>query len=332
MKSKNLLKTSFSDSWLLMLSAFLLIFIFVLFSTENKLVEPVGREYRGLLVPGSLFFGDLFSPSKSDEGKKVKGEAVATYPIPVFMGESGEFSLTAKAIYALDVNSGKPLFSKNPEGPLLPASTTKMATALVALAHYNPDEVLTVPKIDVPGQNMGLKEGEKVSVRNLLYGLLVFSGNDAAEVLAFHYPGGRGNFISAMNALSQSLVLKNTNFKNPTGLDEYLHFSTAEDLVKIASFAIQNPLFSQIVSTSAIDVASEDGRVVHKLVNINRLLGKVPGVSGIKTGKTENAGEALVTLIERNGTGVIIVLLGSKDRFGETEKLIDWIYLNYEWK
>lgn len=306
MKPKNLPKNSFSDSWLLMLSAFLLVFISV------------------------LFFGDLFS--KNNEGKKVKGEAIATYSLPVFVGESGEFSLTAKAVYALDINSGKALFSKNPEDPLLPASTTKMATAMVALAHYNPDEVLTVPKLDVPGQSMGLKEGEKVSVRNLLYGLLVFSGNDSAEVLAFYYPGGRDNFVSVMNALSQSLNLKNTNFKNPTGLDEYLHFSTAEDLVKIASFAIQNPLFSQIVSTSAIDVASDDGRVVHKLVNINKLLGKVPGVSGIKTGKTENAGEALVTLVERDGTGVIIVLLGSRDRFGETERLINWIYENYEWR
>lgn len=308
MKFKHLSKNSFSESGLFILSALLLVLI------------PV------------LFFGGLFPESKNDEGRKVKGEAIAIYPIPVFIGGSEDFSLTTKAAYALDINSGRALFSKSPEDPLLPASTTKMATALVALAHYNPDEVLIVPKLDVPGQNMGLKEGERVSVRNLLYGLLVFSGNDAAEVLAFYYPGGRSNFVFAMNALAQSLGLKNTNFKNPTGLDEYLHFSTAKDLTKIASAAIRNPLFSQIVSTSAIDVASEDGRVVHKLVNINRLLGKVPGVSGIKTGKTENAGEALVTLVERDGTGVIIVLLGSKDRFGETEKLINWIYLNYEWK
>ncbi|MBI2007228.1 MAG: D-alanyl-D-alanine carboxypeptidase, partial [Candidatus Blackburnbacteria bacterium] len=126
--------------------------------------------------------------------------------------------------------------------------------------------------------------------------------------------------------------LENTNFKNPVGFDEYLHFSTAEDLVKVAAYAIGNPVFSEIVSTQEVEVKSTDGKTVHKLNNINELLGKVPGVIGVKTGWTVNAGEALVTLVERDGNKVMLSVLSSDDRFGETEKLIDWIFKNYEWK
>lgn len=239
-------------------------------------------------------------------------------------------ALSAKAAYAVDIGSGKILFSKNIKEPLLPASTTKIATALVSLSHYNLDDVLTVNVRDVDGHKMGLRNGEKITVRSLLYGLLVFSGNDAAEVLAANYPGGRENFVSAMNSLAKSIGLENTNFKNPVGFDEYLHFSTAEDLVKAAVYAVKNPVFSEIVSTREMKVTSVDGKIVHKLDNINELLGKIPGVVGVKTGWTVNAGEALVTLVERDGHKVMLSVLSSDDRFGETEKLIDWIYLNYE--
>lgn len=241
-------------------------------------------------------------------------------------------SLSAKASYAVDLEAGKALFAKDAQEPLLPASTTKITTALVSLSHYKLDEVLKVSIPDVAGHKMGLRNGERITVRGLLYGLLVFSGNDAAEVLAANYPGGRENFVNAMNSLAKNIGLENTNFKNPVGFDEYLHFSTAEDLVKAAIYAIKNPVFSEIVSTREVKVTSADGKIIHNLANINELLGKVPGVIGVKTGWTVNAGEALVTLVERDGNKVMLAVLASDDRFGETEKLIDWIYSNYEWK
>lgn len=240
-------------------------------------------------------------------------------------------AFSAKAIYAVDVDSGKILIARNTNEPVLPASTTKIATALVALEHYNLDTVLTVGEIDVEGQTMELVPGERLSIDSLLYGLLVFSANDAAEVLAGNYPGGRDNFVAEMNRLAQRLGLKNTHFTNPAGLDAYLHFSTAKDLAILAAHAVTNPVFAEIVATPKIDVTSIDGEVVHKLVNINQLVGNVPGVLGVKTGWTINAGESLVTLVERDGKRAVISVLGSNDRFGETEKLIDWIFASYSW-
>lgn len=240
--------------------------------------------------------------------------------------------LSAKAVYAIDVASGKPLFAKNEEVPLLPASTTKLATALISLEGYNLQDILTVGELEVEGQVMELVPDEQISVSSLLYGLLLFSANDAAEVLAQNFSGGRENFILDMNKLAESLGLEDTNFVNPTGLDEYLHFSTAKDLVLLALYATQNQTIAEIVKTPKIEVSSVDGKVVHELVNLNQLVGKVPGVLGVKTGWTENSAESLITLVEREGNSVIIAVLGSPDRFGETEELIDWIYQNYSWE
>ncbi|MDO8452723.1 MAG: D-alanyl-D-alanine carboxypeptidase family protein [bacterium] len=241
-----------------------------------------------------------------------------------------EPEFTAKSIYAVDLNSGKVLFSKNPNTPILPASTTKMASALVALDYYQTEDVITIGKVNIDGQKIGLLEGEKISVHDLLNGLLVASGNDTAEVLAANYPGGRQQFIDKMNELAETLGLENTHFVNPTGLDEYLHFSTAKDLVKIASFAIQNPVIAQIVATPETSTLGLNMKA-HKLFNVNLLVGKIPGVIGVKTGWTINSGESVVTLINRDNKRVMMALMGSADRFGETEKLINWTFENYSW-
>lgn len=278
-----------------------------------------------------LILASVLGFSLQQEAKEPKTETVVTNSPSIVDKGIEPPALSAQAAYAVDVESGKVLFSKNIKEPLLPASTTKIMTALVSLSHYNLDDTLTVDIGGVEGHKMGLKNGEKMAVRDLLYGLLVSSGNDAAEVLAANYPGGRENFVSAMNRLADDIGLEDSNFRNPVGFDEYLHFSTAKDLVKAAIYAIKNPVFSEIVSTRETKVMSVDGKIVHKLDNINELLGKVPGVIGVKTGWTVNAGEALVTLIERGGHKVMLSVLSSDDRFGETEKLINWIYSNYEW-
>jgi D-alanyl-D-alanine carboxypeptidase len=179
---------------------------------------------------------------------------------------------------------------------------------------------------------MGLINGEKMKVEDLLYGLLVYSANDAAEVLAQNYPGGRDAFVGAMNAKAVELHLENTSFKNPTGLDGNGHVTTARDLIRGASLAMQIPEFARIVGTKQAVVKSENGKIVHRLTNINELLGVVEGVLGVKTGWTENARENLVTYIERDNKKIMIALLGSQDRFGETKELIDWIFANYAWK
>lgn len=252
------------------------------------------------------------------------------FTAPVKIKEDPVPGLTAVSAVAIDVKSGEILLEKNPTLRLYPASTTKLATALVAMDYYPLDRVLRVSGIRVDGQKMKLVEGEMLTVADLLRGLLMFSANDAAEVLAKNFPGGEENFVTAMNLKVAQLQLSDTSFTNPTGLDNSNQFTTAFDLAKMAKYAVERPFLAEVVKTKNFLITSTDGKIVHKLTNINELLGKVDGVLGVKTGWTENAKENLVTYVDRNGAKVIFVVLGSEDRFGETTKIIDWVYTNYK--
>lgn len=269
---------------------------------------------------------------RAQSQEEILGSQAPSATGPVLTGNIPMPQVSGKAAFAFDLVTGEVLLDKNGQEPMLPASTTKMATAMVALQAYQPDDILTVGKLSVPGQNMGLIEDEKINFLSLLYGLLISSGNDAAEVLAQNYPGGRENFILAMNRLAQNSGFSGTHFVNPTGFDAFLHFSTARELAYLASDALKNPLFAQVVATPEATVTSADGKIKHKLVSTNKLLEKVPGVLGVKTGSTANSGESLVTLIERDGHRVIISVLDSTARFSDTESLIEWIFSNYSWQ
>jgi D-alanyl-D-alanine carboxypeptidase (penicillin-binding protein 5/6) len=262
-----------------------------------------------------------------------KIENVISYPPLPVLNQSVSFPvLSAQAALVVDLDSGISLYEKDPDKPLLPASTTKIMTALVAMENYSEDQVLGVSDEKIEGQKMGLKKGEQITVRDLLYGLLVYSANDAAEVLAKSFNGGREAFIAAMNEKAKELSLDNTKFTNPSGLDGDGHVSTARDLIRISEVAMKNPEFAKIVGTKTLVVRSIDGKISHYLTNINELLGKIPGVLGVKTGWTENARENLVTYVNRDNHRIMIAVLGSQDRFGETRELIDWIYTNYSWQ
>lgn len=249
--------------------------------------------------------------------------------------KEGEFfseNLSARGVYAFDIDSGEVLFTKEEDNPILPASTTKLATALVALQDYKLEDIVTIKNVkNIQGNKMGLIQGEKITVKDLLQGLLIYSANDAAYSLADYNSSGRGTFILNMNTLSQNLGLSKTHFTNPAGFDEYLHFSTAKDMANLAYQAVQNPIIAQIVSTPYVEVFSIDQKYVHKLINTNHLLGKVQGVIGVKTGTTITSGESLITMVDRDGKKIILSVLGSNDRFGESEKIIEWIYSNYSW-
>lgn len=258
-------------------------------------------------------------------------------PIPILASDSTFPVISAQGAMAVDLDSGISLYEKNPDNTLLPASTTKIVTALVVLDTYSLNDVLTVGKIDVVGQKMGLVTGEQIKVEDLLYGLLVYSANDAAMVLASNYPGGYDNFIIAMNVKAKELAMNNSSFQNPVGLDNPSQISTARDLIRVSEVAMRIPEFAKVVGTKNIVVSDVSGKIKHNLRNINELLGVVPGVLGVKTGWTENARENLVTYIERvgeNGTKhkVVIAILGSQDRFGETKELINWIFRDYKWE
>lgn len=267
---------------------------------------------------------------------KVKGVSAASVPqglpqVPVLNEEVIYPALTAQSVIVLDMDSGIPLYEKNPNARFLPASTTKIMTAIVAMEYYDLQQEIVVERFSVSGQKMNLLPGEKIRVEDLIYGLLIYSANDAAEVLARNYPGGREMFIAEMNKKANELNLSNTNFENPSGFDGFEHYSTARDLVTVASYAMKDPLFSEVVSTRTKIVTDVSGEIIHNLRNTNELLGQVEGVLGVKTGWTENARENLVTYINREGRNIMIAVMGSQDRFGETRTLTEWVFSNYNW-
>ncbi|HBC73027.1 MAG: hypothetical protein UX91_C0006G0216 [Candidatus Amesbacteria bacterium GW2011_GWB1_47_19] len=239
--------------------------------------------------------------------------------------------ISARHIFIWDVTHRTPLYSLDADSRIHPASTTKMMTALVALAFYPPDRVITVSKAYSEGQDIGLTPGEQITVERLLYALLVQSANDAAEVLAENYPGGRESFVTAMNNRAGELHLLHTVYQNPSGLDQDGHVSTAADLARLADEFMHQTLLARIVSAENAVLATENSNSAHILNNTNILLGKVEGVLGAKTGFTDLAGQSLVTLVNRNNHPVIISVLGSDDRFRDTELLINWVYTSFTW-
>jgi len=292
------------------------------------------------LFPGQNWYLTVQATWESPQTQELNFPFLSVANYPVNFKEVPPPLLTARSVAVVDRDSSVLLYDRNEKLQILPASTVKMMTALVALDYYSLDQVLVVGKIDDLGQDIKLVKGEKITFKNLLYGLLVASANDTALVLAQNYPGGKVAFVQSMNQKAKDLNLKDTYFANPTGLDSdeqgkmFTDFSytTASDLAQLASLALKKEIILEIVSTQSITISDVDGRIFHQLGNINQLIGKFPGMRGLKTGYTKEAGECLVGYTERNGHGLITVVMGSQDRFGETVKLTNWVFDNFQWQ
>ena len=235
--------------------------------------------------------------------------------------------ITAKSALIYDTTTKTVLYSKNPTEKLPMASLTKIMTAIVALESPKKDDQYVVTQADLVGEDsMGLDAGEKLSLSELLYGMMLHSGNDAAETLASNFPKGRGAFIQAMNEKVKSLGLLDTNFSNPTGLEgDGKQFTTAYDLVVISEYALSKfPLFDEVVSTFDYNIAQTATHKEYDLENETNLLTSYPGVKGIKDGYTPEAGLCLVTYLDFDGHKIIAVILGSDDRRGEMIELLDY--------
>jgi D-alanyl-D-alanine carboxypeptidase (penicillin-binding protein 5/6) len=266
-------------------------------------------------------------------------EVITTINIPLYtsIGESqigSEMaSLSATAVYVMDRDSGAILYQKNASVARYPASTAKMMTALVARQVYPLDKKLKVnQEAFATGSTVGFKVGEELIVRDLLSALLIYSGNDAAIILADNHLLGYDGFVQSMNDKAKELHLDHTIFHNPSGLDKNDQESTARDLAILANELMKDSVLREIVGTKELRITDVSGSSVHQLFNRNLLLGTVPGVVGIKTGTTEGAGENLVTEVDRDDHQVIIVVLGSKDRYQETKNVINWTFRHYDWK
>jgi len=229
--------------------------------------------------------------------------------------------ISAKAIIIMDKDSGAVLFSKNPNLLFSMASTTKIMTAIVALDHYRMNDVLTVKTEGVEGVNVGLTIGEKLFFKDILYAMLLPSGNDAALAIAQNYPGGENAFIKKMNEKARLFRLTNTNFADSIGLEDSRDYTTPLDLARLASRALDDQEFSKIVATKTWEITDISGENKYLLKNLNQLLG-VQGITGVKTGYTTEAGQVLVTSKKEREHTLIIVVMDSQDRFFDTSRLL----------
>lgn len=281
-----------------------------------------------LFYPGDSYYFHIFAYNRNLFVEK-KSEALPKInPIPYLKNQYYP-KISAEGVYIADLPSFTPVFKRNEHEKFLPASTNKIITALVAVDLYKPDKVVMVKRVIEEGQTMGLFLGERITVENLLYGILVHSGNDSAYAFADEY--GFQQFVELMNKKAKELKMSNTRFANPAGLDDYSQYTSPFDLALAARELLKNKLLSKIVSTKEIMISDVDFQIFHTLVNVNKLLGEIQGIGGLKTGYTENAGENLVSFYKRNGHQFIIVILKSKDRFSDTKNIVRWIQENIDY-
>ncbi|MBU2591971.1 MAG: hypothetical protein ABH867_04855 [Patescibacteria group bacterium] len=252
-------------------------------------------------------------------------------PLPLIEEDASFPQINAKSAIIIDADSGTVLFEREPHLRLNPASITKMATAITALETYPVDEVVSVISAYPVGKIMGLKPEEKITVKNLIYGLLVHSANDAAFVLAGQTEGKIAKFIARMNEIAFQENLNDTHFVNFDGEEDQNHYSTVFDLAHLTRWALRNSIFSDAVRLDRITVTDITGNISHDLETTNELLG-LEEIKGVKTGWTPLSGECFVGLVDLEDRRLITVVLGSEDRFGETKKLVDWAKENIFWK
>ena len=235
-------------------------------------------------------------------------------------------SLYAKAAVLMDADSGRILYEKNGHQAMANASTTKILTCIIALENCDLDSEVTVSALAAsqPKVHLGMREGQKFYLKDLLYGLMLQSGNDCAVALACLTSGSVENFAMLMNHVARKAGASDSHFANPHGLPDDKHFSTARDMAAISSFAMANETFRSIVSTKVYKDCPYAGRDYNRVItNKNKMLTMLEGGNGIKTGYTKAAGRCLISSAERDGKEVICVVLSCGPMFEESCGLIE---------
>lgn len=240
-------------------------------------------------------------------------------------------ALSAHSAIVTDAESGRILFSHNAENKMGMASTTKIMTAIAALENADINSVATVSKTayGVEGSSMYLVLGEKLTLENLLYGLMLVSGNDAATAIAEHVSGSVDGFAELMNKKAIEIGALNSNFTNPHGLTDENHYTTALDLARITAYGLKIPKFKEIVSTKTKSIPWKDHDYNRKLVNHNKMLSLYEGCIGVKTGFTKATGRCLVTAVEKNGMSLICVTLNAPDDWNDHRELYNSVFSTY---
>lgn len=233
--------------------------------------------------------------------------------------------ISAKKAILMDASSGRILYEKQAEERSLIASTTKIMTALLVCERCNLADRVRIPRdaVGIEGSSMYLQEGEILSVQDLLYGLMLHSGNDAAVALAIYCAGTESDFVTMMNDKAEDLGLHNTRYANPNGLDHDANFSTAHDLAKLTAYAMENEAFYHTVSCKTVTVGNRSLR------NHNKLLFRYDGAVGVKTGYTKAAGRILVSAAERDGRRLIAVTITDPNDWDDHAALLDYGFSRY---
>lgn len=237
-----------------------------------------------------------------------------------------------KSMCVMEKSTRKVLYSFDENKCLANASTTKIVTAITVIQNCdNLEEEITVEdmSIGVEGTSIYLRQGEKLRVIDLLYGLMLRSGNDSAVALACHVGGSYENFVDLMNQTAQLAGAQNSHFANPHGLDDPNHYTTAYDLAMITCYALQNPIFKQIVSTKQYTINATNKSEIRYLANKNKLLSSLDGCTGVKTGFTSRAGRCLVSSCERDGMEVVCVVLNCGPMFETSKDLLNNSFVDY---
>lgn len=242
--------------------------------------------------------------------------------------------VSARSAVLLDRETGEVLFEKNAREQLPMASTTKIMTALCAIENGALSDAVTItPEMtNIEGSSMYLKPGEVVSLEDLLYGLMLNSGNDAAVAIAIHISGSCDNFAKLMNETAKRIGLTDTSFQNPNGLDAAGHYTTAYDLARLSAYALKNETFQKIVSTQSTRVGDYDNGTPRYLVNHNKLLKIYEGADGVKTGFTKKSGRCLVSSATRAGLQLVAVTLNAPNDWNDHKTMLDYGFENYEWR
>ena len=232
--------------------------------------------------------------------------------------------VSAHSAYAYEIDTGDTIFEKNADKRMSMASTTKIMTAIIVIENASLEKTITITPemIGIEGSSIYLQEGERLTIEELLYALLLESANDASVALAISVGGSVDGFVQLMNNKAMELGLENTHFSNPHGLDDDEHYTTAKELAFLAKYAMENPVFYDIVSTyKRVIPLGEDGSRV--LINHNKLLRLYDGAIGVKTGFTKKSGRCLVSCTEVDGVKIIAVTLNAPNDWNDHTKMLD---------
>lgn len=249
--------------------------------------------------------------------------AVSAAGIPAYAAPE---NVSAVSAIVIEAQTGTVLWEQNSREKRAMASTTKIMTALLTIEAGDLDREFTVDPlaIMVEGTSMGLREGDRVSRRDLLYGILLPSGNDAANAAAVSVSGSVTAFVKLMNSRARELGLNDTHFATPSGLDAEGHYTTAYDLARLAAYALRDDTFREIVGCTSADVEFGNPPYKRTLYNSNKMLKRYDGAIGVKTGFTDNARRCLVSAAERDGATLVAVTLNAPDDWNDHTKMLDY--------